>query len=112
VFERDGLLDSLNKEGRCNVWELVGERERAEGCNERTRVVLWPARYAEFTVRKGCLVSCVHPQANRCIYNTKIGKILVFPFFTHVCVCLCVCVSGRVESFHWIIPSGLTPYLN
>lgn len=91
MFERYGLLDSLNTEGRCNVWELVGEREKAEGFVERTGEVLWPARYAELTVRKGSVLSCEHPQANRRIYNTKTGKILVFQFYSlHMCVRACI----------------------
>jgi len=36
---------------------ISSSRERAEGFTEKTREVLWPARYVEFTARKGvCLL--------------------------------------------------------
>jgi hypothetical protein len=95
VFERDGLLDSLNREGCCNVWELVPQREREEGFNEKNREVLWPARYVEFTVKKGrlspmCTSRLIH------VY-TKKGNILVSSFFS---LYICVRPSGRVEILH------------
>ena len=55
MFERDGLLDSLNREGLCNVWELVAQGEWGlKRFHERE--VSWPARYA----RKGCLSSVLY----------------------------------------------------
>jgi hypothetical protein len=92
VFERDGLLDSLNREGCCNVWELAAQRERAQGFNEKTGEVLWPARYVEFTARKGPLsLMCT----SRLIgVHTKKGKILVFSFSS---LYICARLSGRVE---------------
>jgi hypothetical protein len=107
VFERDGLLDSLNREGCCNVWELVAQRERAEGLNEKTREVLWPARYLESTVRKGHLSPVCTSRLIR-VY-TKKGEILVFFFLS---LYMCVRPSGRVELLRWIVPGDLALYFN
>jgi hypothetical protein len=92
VFERDGLLDSLNKEGYRNVWELVAERERErEREREQRGSVKGVGRIVASKICKVCVCVCVssmHPQANRNIHKEREDLSIFLLLTVRACVCV------------------------